>query len=102
MSPVALDLCTKYRHQHRGGGGQGCVGSLTLLGKAEPTPARCSQFLWCAPCTPYSLPHTLQNPALLLELYEAAGQQGKAADFHFQTALDLMAGGQGLGVGRVC
>eukprot|EP00887_Chlorella_sp_A99_P002232 scaffold10.g2232.t1 len=37
--------------------------------------------------------HQEKNPALLLELYEAAGQQAAAADFHFRAALDLAGAG---------
>ncbi|KAL4440601.1 hypothetical protein ABPG75_003602 [Micractinium tetrahymenae] len=40
-----------------------------------------------------------QDPQLLLELYEAMGQQEAAAELHLQAALELAAGGSGSGSG---
>lgn len=40
-----------------------------------------------------SLTPPLQNPALLIELYEGLGRHDQAAELHLSLALDMIAGG---------
>ena len=65
------------------------VPAVTLFDCQHTLPAAAHA---CAPVRMISQTHRPQDPQLLLELYEAMGQQEAAAELHLQAALEMAAG----------